>query len=161
MISQLFWHKKTLTIGEDGLIRFQINSIIYRFQVYEPIQFYTVQSQRVKIYYDERDMSVIHLFDKDNRFLGTVEPQETYCEEGETIRRHRQKRRAIDQFARDKKKKWDSAQPNKLKSAVFKEKVSDRFFHDFLVDSDDENEKLNLYKNLNNIQAQSDNPILL
>lgn len=154
MVSTLFWRRKTVTAHEDGLIKFSIRRRRYEYQIYDPQTFFTVQNRRIKVYYDELNMSEVHIFDCHNRFLGQVEPRLTYDGDSVKLEKHRKGRRAIDKFAKEQKRKWESrVGPRNVTS-----KVLEPQFHDFLVDVDDERD---LFLKLNALPSSSPKPTLL
>jgi hypothetical protein len=136
MISKLFWHRKTITVQEDGLIKFSVNKNRYEYQIYEPETFFITQNSKVKVYFDEQNLSEIHIFNHENRFIGSVEPRLEYDGSNEPMLiKHRTGRKAISKYARDLRKKWSqsSSQVDSHKS----NKALTIEFHDFLIDDTD------------------------
>jgi len=145
-----------VTAHEDGLIKFSIGRRSYEYQIYDPLTFFTVQNRRVKVYYDERNMSEVHIFDSENRFLGHVEPRLTNDGDLVKLERHRKGRKAIDRFAKEQKRKWESS--NAPKGTV--SKILEPQFHDFLIDNTDSEQ--DLFRNLNAGEvSKNKKPILL
>lgn len=155
MVSTLFWRKKTVTAHEDGLIKFSIKQRSYEYQIYDPVAFFTLQNRRVKVYYDERNMSEVHIFDCENKFLGYVEPRLTNDGDLVKLERHRKGRKAIDRFAKEQKRKWERSNvPKKAMSEILEPQ-----FHDFLLDETDPEH--DLFQKLNGIDSNNKKPMLL
>gem|GEM_PF-6291821 len=153
MISTLFWRKKTITVQEDGLVRFSVNRNRYEFQIYDPVTFFTTQKSKVKVYFDERNLSEIHLFDTENRFMGTVEPRlEFDGSNPDVIKKHRKNRRAIDKYAKDQKTEWErGVNKNRTES---KSTLPSFTFNDDLLSDDQSELEQNLFENINGISSK-------
>ncbi|MBI1769538.1 MAG: Mu transposase C-terminal domain-containing protein [Bacteroidetes bacterium] len=151
MISKLFWRKKTVTVQEDGLIRFSFDKRRFEYQIYEPKTFFSTQRSRVKVYFDERNTSEVHLFDSQNRFLGCIEPRLEFDGSNEDIIiEHRKKRKEIDKYAKEQKKKWEGAKSQARKSVS---KILSREFHDYLVDEEPGREQ-EFFMSINQVEVE-------
>ncbi len=150
MVSRLFWNRKRITVKEDGLVQFQIRETIYQFQIYDPETFFTFQGSLAKIYYNEMDMSEIHLFDDNDRFYGRVEPRRVNDPGNPTIiEGHRRDRKKINAFANSQRKQWKQFNPGKDKAKIKKAKLPLEY-HDFLITSESNSER-DVYMTLNRI----------
>lgn len=151
MIAKLFWRKKTVSVQEDGLVRFSFDKRRFEFQIYEPLAFFTAQRSRVKVYFDERNTSEVHLFDSQNRFMGCVEPRLEYDGSNEALLiEHRKKRKEINKYAADQKKKWEQGFEKKPVS-----KILSREYHDYLLDEEEFDNERNLFLDTNRIELES------
>lgn len=157
MISRLFWRKKVLAIPEDGLIRFRINRVEYSFQIYDPEAFFSVQRGLAKIYYDELDLSQVHLFTIQNRFLGSVEPRLQFdANDLGVLAKHRKQKKEIDGYARSQKKSWEDGIKDTFSKKVFKPQ-----FHDHLIDEDISNDQMtDMFVKLNGIKPPKSQVLL-
>jgi len=127
-----------------------MNNNEYSYQIYEPEIFFTAQRSRMKVYYDQRNLSEVHLFDCENRFLGIIQSQLVYDgpDANTTLDKHREGKRKINKYANEQRKKWKEEMVEH-KVTDLKSKVLHTEFHDDLVDDPDQ--ELQLFLTLNGI----------
>jgi len=77
MVPLLFWKAKTKKrIKDDGRIDLQIDGVEYCYQVTEAETLWTFKNSDVRMCYDPKDMSVIHLFERGTlNYIGKIEPR--------------------------------------------------------------------------------------
>ena len=70
-IAMLFWHHKILKVRRSE-ITFEIRKNPYYYNIYNHELALQLDGTEVKVYYDENDLSTIHIFKLNNEYLGEI-----------------------------------------------------------------------------------------
>jgi hypothetical protein len=67
-------NKSTVTTVRNGVVAFEVNRRKYEYQFTSYVDFaaYLMPKMKVKVYYDETDMSTVDLFGRNERYLATI-----------------------------------------------------------------------------------------
>lgn len=106
---QLFWLNKTLTVGRSMIVN-EIRKQKYFYEIWDNEDKLRLNGKKVRVYYDEKDASEIHVFTLDGEFVRTytqkVEVHEAAVDrqEGEEliIIKHESHNNTLPQYIEDK-----------------------------------------------------------
>lgn len=109
MVPLLFWKAKTKKrIKDDGRIDLQIDNVEYRYQVTEAEMLWTYKNSDVRMCYDPKDLSKIHIFERGTlKYIGAIEPRIVMDRNNkeEVLRKQKRILREAQQYLKDGRKK--------------------------------------------------------